>query len=94
MELQVSVDWASREIDLMSQRLPSFDPLTSVREFVVSMTDIAELLGLSRAIGALTASTPHCLLRSVRAPAQDVHRLDSSTWPSAATPASTTPCAQ
>jgi LysR family transcriptional activator of mexEF-oprN operon len=75
IELQASVDRVSREIDLMSQRPPSFDPLTSVREFVVSMTDIAELLGLSRAIGAFTADAPHCSLRSVRAPAHDVHRL-------------------
>jgi len=75
IELQGSVDRVSREIDRMSQRPPSFDPRTSVREFVVSMTDIAELLGLSRAIAEFTAAAPHCALRSVRAKADEVHRL-------------------
>ena len=75
IELQSSVDRISREVALMSQRPPTFDPLTAARDFVVSMTDIAELLGLSRAIAQFTSEAPHCTMRSVRVKADEVHSL-------------------
>ena len=75
LELQASVERVSLEIDAMSQRPPSFDPRSATREFTVSMTDIAELLGLSHAIGEFTAAAPHCMLRSIRAKADQVHLL-------------------
>lgn len=75
IELQPAIDRISRELQLISQRPQSFDPRTSAREFVVSMTDIAELLGLSRAIAAFTAQAPHCSIRSVRAKSEQVSTL-------------------
>lgn len=75
LELQESVERVNREIDLMSQRPPAFDPRSAMREFTVSMTDAAELLGLATAIGHFTAEAPQCTLRSIRAKADEAHRL-------------------
>ncbi len=75
LELQSSVERVSREIDAMSQRPPSFDPRSAAREFTVSMTDAAELLGLSHAIGHFTSEAPQCTLRSIRAKADEAHLL-------------------
>lgn len=75
LELQAPIARISREIGLVSQRPPTFDPRTAAREFVVSMTDIAEFLGLPQAIAQFTVEAPHCALRSVRYKAEQLQPL-------------------
>ncbi|WPB58333.1 LysR family transcriptional regulator [Xylophilus sp. GOD-11R] len=75
IELQASVARIAREVMLISQRPAAFDPATAAREFVVSMTDIAELLGLSAVMTDFMAEAPHCSIRSMRTRSEDVHRL-------------------
>lgn len=75
IELRSSVDRISQDVAFMSRRPTAFDPRTAQREFVVSMTDVAELLGLSKAIATFTSEAPYCSLRSVRAKADQVHVL-------------------
>lgn len=75
LELQAPIGRIAREIGFLSQRPPSFDPGTAAREFVISMTDIAEFLGLPQAIAQFSAEAPHCAIRSVRAKAEQLQAL-------------------
>lgn len=75
LELQASIARISREVNLISQGPTPFDPRSAVREFVVSLTDIAELMGLPRAMGEITSEAPNCSIRSMHASSDQVHTL-------------------
>jgi DNA-binding transcriptional LysR family regulator len=64
--LQPTVLRVARDVDLISQHPKNFDPATATREFVVSFTDIAEVMVLPRLCGAFVRDAPGCKLLSVR----------------------------
>jgi LysR family transcriptional activator of mexEF-oprN operon len=74
MALRESIERLSREIEALSQRAPEFDPATSRREFVIAVTDIAEVMILPRLTQVFRAGAPAASLRSIRMNTSDLHR--------------------
>lgn len=55
-----------------------FDPLTAQRAFVLCMTDMGELVFLPPLIRRLRKLAPHCTLRSVQVPLEQIESILSS----------------
>ena len=66
MALEAIVARLTRDIGLISQQPKAFDPATATRDFVVSLTDIAEFMVLPQLGDEFRRVAPGCSLRSVR----------------------------
>jgi DNA-binding transcriptional LysR family regulator len=58
--------------DLLSER--DFDPAQSTRVFTVALSDVGEIVFLPRLLERLRAEAPHCQVRSVSMPPQQLAR--------------------
>jgi DNA-binding transcriptional LysR family regulator len=66
MALEPAIGRLVRDIELISQQPAAFDPSTATRDFIVSLTDIAEFMVLPRLSTEFRTEAPGCSLRSVR----------------------------